>query len=85
MRAVLVPYVLARVIVVLSLVLTRHVFRAASPDPLPIQARLGLLGWDAAWYRDIAHSGYGGVAKVGLRFFPLYPMLDARRGAGSRA
>jgi hypothetical protein len=74
-RAVVVPYVLARGIVLLGLVLTRHVWRAASPNPLPIQARLGLLGWDAAWYRDIAHSGYDGVAKVGLRFFPLFPML----------
>jgi hypothetical protein len=74
-RAVVVPYVLARVIVLLALVLTRHVFRAASTKPLPIQARLGLLGWDAAWYRDIARSGYDGVAKVGLRFFPLFPML----------
>jgi hypothetical protein len=74
-RSVVVPYVLSRAIVLLSLVLTRHVFRAATPKPLPIQARLGLLGWDAAWYRDIAQSGYGGVAKVGLRFFPLFPML----------
>lgn len=74
-RAVVVPYVLSRGIVLLSLVLTRHVFRAASPKPLQIQARLGLLGWDAAWYRDIAHAGYGGVPKVGLRFFPLFPML----------
>jgi hypothetical protein len=74
-RCVGVPFVLSRVIVLASLVLTRHVFRAASPNPLPIQARMGLLGWDAAWYRDIAHSGYGGVAKVGLRFFPLFPML----------
>ena len=55
--------------------LTRHVLRVGSPRPLPVQARMGLLGWDAAWYRAIAHSGYGGVAKVGLRFFPLFPML----------
>jgi len=74
-RAVVVPFVLSRVIVLVALVLTRHVFRAASAKPLPIQARLGLLGWDAAWYRDIAHGGYGSVPKVGLRFFPLYPML----------
>ena len=36
---------------------------------------MGLVGWDAAWYHDIAHGGYGDVAKVGLRFFPLFPML----------
>jgi hypothetical protein len=80
-RAVFVPYVMSRAIVLLSLVLTRHVLRAASARPLPIQARLGLLGWDAAWYRDIAHYGYDGVPKVGLRFFPLFPML-ARVVAG---
>jgi len=74
-RAVLVPYVLSRALVVLALVLTRHVLRARSATPLPLQARLGLLGWDAAWYRDIARSGYRGVAKVGLRFFPLFPLL----------
>jgi hypothetical protein len=86
-RAVVVPFVLSRVFVLLSLSLTRHVLRAGTRGLLPIQAlpytdrllpvqaRAGLLGWDAAWYRDIAHSGYGGVAKVGLRFFPLFPML----------
>ena len=74
-RAVLVPYVMSRGIVVFALVLTRHVLRARSATPLPIQARLGLLGWDAAWYRDIAHRGYGGVTKVGLRFFPLFPLI----------
>ena len=74
-RAVLVPYVMSRGIVVFALVLTRHVLRAGSAAPLPLQARLGLLGWDAAWYRDIARSGYGGVQKVGLRFFPLFPVL----------
>jgi hypothetical protein len=40
---------------------------------LPIQARLGLVSWDAAWYRDIAHAGYDAVPTVGLRFFPLFP------------
>jgi hypothetical protein len=73
-RAVLVPYVMSRGIVVFALVLTRHVLRARSATPLPIQARLGLLGWDAAWYRDITRGGYGAVAKVGLRFFPLFPL-----------
>jgi hypothetical protein len=75
-RAVLVPWVLSRGIVVLALVLTRHVLRARSATPLPIQARMGLLGWDAAWYRDIAQAGYGGVPKVGLRFFPLFPLIS---------
>jgi len=73
-RAVFPPFVLSRLIVLLSLVVTRHVFRVGAPHRrLPIQARLGLVSWDAAWYRDIARGGYDGVAKVGLRFFPLFP------------
>jgi len=74
-RAVLAPYVLSRAIVLLSLSLTRRVLHVAMPGRLPFQARMGLLAWDAAWYRDIAHGGYGSVAKVGLRFFPLFPLI----------
>jgi len=73
-RAVFPPFVLSRLIVLLSLVVTRHVMRVAAPHRrLPIQTRLGLVGWGAAWYRDIAHGGYDAVPKVGLRFFPLFP------------
>jgi len=68
------PFVVSRVIVLLSLYLTRHVLRTAAPGrALPIQARMGLVGWDAAWYRDIAHGGYDAVPRVGLRFFPFFP------------
>ncbi len=74
-RSVFVPFVLSRVIVVVSLELTRHVYRAATTNPLSLQAHQGLLGWDAAWYRDIALDGYGGIDDRGLRFFPLFPML----------
>lgn len=73
-RAVAVPYVMSRLLVLGSLVLTRHVF-----DTLhlrrPIQLRGGLFGWDAAFYRDIARGGYDAVDKTGLRFFPLVPLL----------
>ncbi len=31
-----------------------------------------LARWDAVWYLDIAHSGYGGPSTA---FFPLYPLL----------
>jgi hypothetical protein len=31
-----------------------------------------LARWDAAWYLDIAHSGYAGASSA---FFPLYPVL----------
>ena len=79
-RAVVVPYVISRVVVLGALVLTRHVVTALARVRLPLQATEGLFAWDASWYRDIAAHGYGGVAKEGLRFFPLVPML-ARAGA----
>ncbi len=73
-RAVLVPYVLSRVIVVATLETIRHI---VTTDHLavPLETHTGLLAWDAAWYRDIARAGYGGVASEGLRFFPLFPLL----------
>ena len=39
-----------------------------------LQLQQGLFSWDAAWYRDIAERGYDGVAREGLRFFPLVPL-----------
>jgi hypothetical protein len=72
-RAVIPPFVVSRLIVLLSLAVTRHVLDTVSTERLPIQARLGLVGWDAAWYRDIAGGGYDAVPGVGLRFFPFFP------------
>src|SRR4029077_10074648 len=79
-RAVVVPFVASRAVVLASLVLTRHVVTALHASPPPAQVGDGLLAWDASWYRDIARHGYGGVAKEGLRFFPFVPML-ARVGS----
>src|SRR5206468_3879630 len=73
-RAVLIPYVLSRVIVFGALATTRHVF-ASLHIAEPIALHQGLHSWDAAWYGDIARGGYDGVAKEGLRFFPLFPLL----------
>ncbi|HUI48817.1 MAG TPA: hypothetical protein VL119_08975 [Acidimicrobiia bacterium] len=73
-RAVLVPYVVSRLVVVVALVTVRHVM-TTQHFAMPVQTRDGLLSWDAAWYRDIAHAGYDGVAREGLRFFPLFPLL----------
>jgi hypothetical protein len=79
-RAVLVPFIASRTVVLSALVLTRHVVTATRTATPPVQASDGLLGWDASWYRDIARHGYDGVAKEGLRFFPFVPML-ARIGS----
>ena len=73
-NAVLVPFVLSRVLVIGALGVTRHVLSSLHVDPVSRQ-QASLLGWDAGWYRDIAAHGYGGVAREGLRFFPLFPML----------
>jgi hypothetical protein len=72
--AVLVPYVVSRVLVVASLAITRHLFTTLGVAR-PLAARDGLLGWDASWYRDIARGGYDAVPVEGLRFFPLFPLL----------
>jgi hypothetical protein len=71
---VLVPYFLSRVLVVGTLVVSRLVMDATdAAERYRVQA--SLLGWDAAWYRDIARGGYDAVAQEGLRFFPLFPLL----------
>ena len=79
-RAVLVPFIASRAVVLSALVLTRHVVTAVHTSSPPVQASDGLLGWDASWYREIARHGYDGVAKEGLRFFPFVPLL-ARIGS----
>jgi hypothetical protein len=73
-RAVLIPYVLSRLIVFGALATTRHVFTTLHVTQ-PLALHQGLRSWDAAWYGDIARGGYNGVAKEGLRFFPLFPLL----------
>jgi Gpi18-like mannosyltransferase len=44
--------------------------------------RVGLLGWDAHFYSDIARVGYGGVSPETRRFFPLLPALTWLFGFG---
>lgn len=46
--------------------------------PLPL--RLGLLSWDASFYRSIAENGYD-LASGGLRFFPLVSVAARALGA----
>jgi hypothetical protein len=74
-QAVLVPYVVSRVIVLTSLAMTRHIFTTLDLAR-PLQTRQGLFAWDAAFYRDIAAGGYDAVDRSGLRFFPLVPLMS---------
>jgi hypothetical protein len=73
-RAVFIPYVLSRVIVIATLLVSRHVLSTLHvAERFRMQA--SLLGWDGGWYRDIARGGYDAVTRDGLRFFPLFPLL----------
>ena len=73
-RAVVIPYVVSRLLVGASLVVTRHVMSELAVAP-GRRLQASLLGWDAGWYRDIANGGYNAVPREGLRFFPLFPLV----------
>jgi hypothetical protein len=75
-----VPWAIARVLVVASLALSRHVFDEVGRGPRPVQLGQGLFAWDAAYYRAIAEHGYDSLPNAALRFFPLVPLMS--RGLG---
>jgi hypothetical protein len=80
LRAAVVPWALARVLVIGTLALTRFGVDHIEGARRPVQLGQGLFAWDAAFYRDIAEHGYGAVESGTLRFFPLVPLLA--RGLG---
>jgi Gpi18-like mannosyltransferase len=75
-----VPWAIARVLVVASLELSRHVFDEVGRGPRPVQLGQGLFAWDAAYYRAIAEHGYGDLPNAALRFFPLVPLMSRALG-----
>jgi hypothetical protein len=76
-REALLPYVVARVVVLSALGLAHFVVDRTHPAAPAVAARVhsGLLGWDAGWYETIARVGYGPLGGQGLRFFPAVPLL----------
>lgn len=74
--AALPGWVLARVLVGLGFVIALVASDEIRPGERPLQIDQGLFSWDAAFYRDIADHGYDDVAREGLRFFPLLPLLS---------
>ena len=74
--AALPGWVLARLFVGLGFVVALVGADELRPGGRPIQIHQGLFAWDGAFYRDIADYGYHGVAREGLRFFPLLPLLS---------
>lgn len=67
-------WLLSRFVVVVGLRVAREVVeRLGAPEPRALH--LGLHGWDADWYSQIAIHGYDALDVQALRFFPLLPML----------
>lgn len=82
LAAALPVWVVARVLVALSVLVAHLVVNHVQPSGPSIAGHVGrgILGWDAEWYRNIAAHGYERLPAVGLRFFPLLPALA--RGLG---
>src|SRR5580698_3491152 len=77
LREALLPFVVARVVVLGALGLAHFIVDRTHPAAPGVAARVhaGLLGWDAGWYETIARQGYGPLGRQSLRFFPLVPLL----------
>jgi hypothetical protein len=76
LRAALPGWVLARVLVAITLLTARQLTGYLRPLPEPVErhVREGLLGWDAQRYVQLAEQGYAALPRVELRFFPLLPL-----------
>jgi hypothetical protein len=76
LRAAVVPWAVARVVVAGALATAHELVNQAKPSvAVATRVHEGLLGWDAGWYRSIAQHGYAGAGHLSLRFFPLVPLL----------
>ncbi len=75
--AVVVPWLVARAIVLGGLGVAHRIVDKAHPTGAGVAARVheGLLGWDAGWYESIARVGYVPLGHQSLRFFPLFPLM----------
>ena len=76
-RESLLPYVVARAVVLGALGLAHFIVDRTHPASAGVAARVhaGLLGWDAGWYESIARVGYAPLGRQSLRFFPATPLL----------
>ena len=63
LREALLPFAVARVVVVGTLGLAHFIVDRTHPSVPGTAARVhaGLLGWDAGWYETIARQGYGAL------------------------
>src|SRR5579871_4277760 len=69
-REAVLPYLVARVIVLSALGLAHFIVDRTHPATPGVAARVhaGLLGWDAGWYETIARVGYSPLGRQSLRF-----------------
>jgi hypothetical protein len=76
-REAVLPYVVARIVVLGALGLAHFIVDRTHPATVGVVSRVhaGLLGWDAGWYETIAREGYGPLGRQSLRFFPAVPVL----------
>jgi hypothetical protein len=75
LAAALPGWIIARIVVLVSLATVAVVQRIVGSAGVNPSARGGLLGWDADWYRRIAVDGYQHLPLESLRFFPLLPIV----------
>jgi hypothetical protein len=77
LREALLPFAVARVVVVGALGLAHFIVDRTHPTTAGVAFRVhqGLLGWDAGWYETIARVGYKPLGAQSLRFFPAVPLV----------
>lgn len=70
-------WLVARLLVVTALALAHYLVDQLHVSDAVVQASVhhGLVGWDGAYYVDIATHGYESMSRDALRFFPLIPLL----------
>ena len=66
LAAVLPAWVVARLLVVGSMLGVRLYVDHIHDGERPLQVGQGLLAWDGAWYRALVESGYSGVDQEGI-------------------
>jgi len=74
LRAVALPWLTARVLVLIGYCPAFAMSDRLVPGARPNQLTEGLIAWDGTWYRDIAAHGYSALPQEALRFFPLFPL-----------
>jgi len=78
LRPVVVPYVVARAVVLAALGVAHLVISSGHHSQAVVfRVHQGLLAWDGGFYESIARFGYKPFGHQALRFFPLFP-LSAR-------